>query len=118
MLQLYNAYSIKRVIILNGNSLFPDINNRQLHWEEIYKLNKDKFVSELRKFANGKNSRTTNIKVSEQTKRDFFDRLKLLEANRIDKSPTILINGKVLSRYYNIRDFKYIINDLLEIEKI
>lgn len=118
MLQLYNAYSIKWAIILNGNSLFPDINNRQLHWEEIYKLNKDKFVSELRKFANGKNSRTTNIKVSEQTKRDFFDRLKLLEANRIDKSPTILINGKVLSRYYNIRDFKYIMNELLEIKKI
>lgn len=114
MLYLYNAYPIKWVIILNGSPSFLDINNQQLHWEEIYKLNKDKFVSELRKFANGKNSRTTNIKVSEQTKRDFFNRLKLLEANKIDKSPTILINGKVLSRYYNIRDFKYIINNLIE----
>lgn len=99
---------------LNGSPSFPDINNQQLHWEEIYKLNKDEFVNELHKFANDKNNKTTKIKASEQTKRDFFNRLKLLEANRIDKSPTILINGKILSRYYNIRDFKYIINDLIE----
>ena len=114
MLYLYNAYPIKWVIILNGSPSFPDINNQQLHWEEIYTLNKDEFVNELHKFANDKNNKTTKIKASEQTKRDFFNRLKLLEANRIDKSPTILINGKILSRYYNIRDFKYIINDLIE----
>ena len=114
MLYLSNVYPIKWVVILNGSSSFPDINNQQLHWEEIYKLDKDEFVSELRKFANGKNGRTTNIKVSEQTKRDFANKLKLLETNRIDKSPTILVNGKILSRYYNIRDFKYIINNLIE----
>lgn len=114
MLHLSNTYPIKWVIILNGTPSFPDINNLQLYWEEIYKLNKDEFVNELHKFANGKKSSTTNIKVSEQTKRDFFNRLKSLEVNKINKSPTILINGKVLSRYYNIHDFKYIINNLIE----
>ena len=38
--------------------------------------------------------------------------------SNIDKNPTVLINGRILSEYYSVSDFKYILNDILETNEI
>ena len=53
-----------------------------------------------------------------QTKLLFYNRLNLLKQSNIDKNPTVLINGRILSEYYSVSDFKYILNDILETNEI
>lgn len=79
------------------------INNQQLYWEELYKT--DKYI-------------LPDCDVSEQTKLFFYNRLNLLRQSKIDKNPTVLINGKILSEYYGVSDFKYILSDILEMNEI
>lgn len=118
MLYLLKKHPIEWIIIWNGTISLPDINKEQLGWEELYKTDKQEFIHELYRFANGKQYKVTNIKVSEQTKKEFLSKLRLLKANKIDKFPTILINGKILSKYYTVHDFRYIFNELIEVKKL
>ncbi|MBD9092875.1 MAG: hypothetical protein EGQ20_10140 [Bacteroides oleiciplenus] len=74
-----------------------------MYWEELYKT--DKYI-------------LSDCDVSEQTKLFFYNRLNLLRQSKIDKNPTVLINGKILSEYYGVSDFKYILNDILEMNEI
>lgn len=117
MFDLINIYPIKWIIIWNGTTLYPTANKEQLYWEELYRLDKRSFQNELYKFVNSSKYKAISISdISEQTKLSFFKQLEVLEKNRIEKNPTILINGRILSTYYKVDDFRYILNELLNKE--
>lgn len=76
------------------------------------------FIRELQKFTKKEDFLLPSCNVSEQTKLLFYNRLNLLKQSNIDKNPTVLINGRILSEYYSVSDFKYILNDILETNEI
>ena len=117
---LLDDYSVKWVIIWDGMISLQNqyINNQQLYWEELYKIDKHKFISRLQGFTKANKYVLPDCDVSEQTKLLFYNRLNLLRQSKIDKNPTVLINGKILSEYYGVSDFKYILNDILEMNEI
>ena len=117
MFDLINIYPIKWIIIWNGTTLYPTANKEQLYWEELYKLNRQTFQDELYKFvSSGKYKAISMSDTSEQTKLSFFKRLEVLEKNEINRNPTILINGKIISKYYKVDDFEYILSELINTE--
>lgn len=89
-----------------------------MYWEELYKIDKHKFISRLQGFTKTDKYILPDCDVSEQTKLFFYNRFNLLRQSKIDKNPTVLINGKILSEYYGVSDFKYILNDILEMNEI
>ena len=120
MFNLSNAFPIKWNIIWDGIISLQNqyINNQQLYWEELYKTDKWTFIRELQKFTKKEDFLLPSCNVSEQTKLLFYNRLNLLKQSNIDKNPTVLINGRILSEYYSVSDFKYILNDILETNEI
>lgn len=120
MFNLLDNYSVKWVIIWDGMISLQNqyINNQQLYWEELYKIDKYKFISRLQGFTKTDKYILPDCDVSEQTKLFFYNRLDLLRQSKIDKNPTVLINGKILSEYYGVSDFKYILSDILEMNEI
>lgn len=120
MFNLLDDYSVKWIIIWDGMISLQNqyINNQQLCWEELYKIDKHKFISRLQGFTKTDKYILPDCDVSEQTKLFFYNRLNLLRQSKIDKNPTVLINGKILSEYYGVSDFKYILNDILEMNEI
>ena len=117
MFNLSNAFPIKWNIIWDGIISLQNqhINNQQLYWEELYKTDKWTFI---REFTKKEDFLLPSCNVSEQTKLLFYNRLNLLKQSNIDKNPTVLINGRILSEYYSVSDFKYILNDILETNEI
>lgn len=122
MFQLLDSHfdQVRWNIFFDGvpDSIVSPFNKKQLMWGELYLKDKDLFAHHFRKSINQQSLSLKEIEISEQTKKYFKNQVNELHKNQIKKIPTILINGSILSKHYQIKDLCYILTDISQMTEL